>query len=39
MGVMNKPIHQYDLQDNFIKEWSSISEAYLSLNKKLQMVV
>jgi len=35
MGVMNKPIHQYDLQDNFIKEWSSISEAYLSLNKKI----
>jgi hypothetical protein len=35
MGVMNKPILQYDLQDNFIKEWSSISEAYLSLNKKI----
>ena len=35
MGVMNKPILQYDLQNNFIKEWSSISEAYLSLNKKI----
>ena len=35
MGVMNKSILQYDLQDNFIKEWSSISEAYLSLNKKI----
>ena len=35
MGIMNKPILQYDLQDNFIKEWSSISEAYLSLNKKI----
>jgi len=35
MGVMNKPILQYDLQDNFIKEWVSISEAYLSLNKKI----
>jgi len=35
MGVMNKSIFQYDLQDNFIKEWSSISEAYLSLNKKI----
>ena len=35
MGVMNKPILQYNLQDNFIKEWSSISEAYLSLNKKI----
>lgn len=35
MGVMNKPILQYDLQDNFIKEWSSISEAYSSLNKKI----
>jgi hypothetical protein len=35
MGVMNKCILQYDLQDNFIKEWSSISEAYLSLNKKI----
>jgi hypothetical protein len=35
MGVLNKTILQYDLQDNFIKEWSSISEAYLSLNKKI----
>jgi len=35
MGVMNKSILQYDLQDNFIKEWPSISEAYLSLNKKI----
>ena len=35
MGVLNKNILQYDLQDNFIKEWSSISEAYLSLNKKI----
>lgn len=35
LGVMNKPLLQYDLQDNFIKEWSSISEAYLSLNKKI----
>jgi hypothetical protein len=35
MGVMNKSILQYDLQDNLIKEWSSISEAYLSLNKKI----
>lgn len=35
MGVMNKPILQYDLHDNLIKEWSSISEAYLSLNKKI----
>jgi hypothetical protein len=35
MGVMNKSIFQYDLQDNFIKEWSSVSEAYLSLNKKI----
>jgi hypothetical protein len=35
MGVMNKSIIQYDLEDNFIKEWSSISEAYLSLNKKI----
>jgi hypothetical protein len=35
MGVMNKPILQYDLQDNLIKEWPSISEAYLSLNKKI----
>lgn len=35
VGVMNKPILQYDLQDNFIKEWPSISEAYLSLNKKI----
>ena len=34
MGVLNKIIIQYDLQDNFIKEWPSISEAYLSLNKK-----
>jgi hypothetical protein len=35
MGVMNKPILQYDLQNNLIKEWPSISEAYLSLNKKI----
>ena len=35
MGVMNKSILQYDLQDNLIKEWPSISEAYLSLNKKI----
>jgi len=35
MGVMNKSILQYDLEDNFIKDWSSISEAYLSLNKKI----
>jgi hypothetical protein len=35
MGVLNKTILQYDLQDNLIKEWSSISEAYLSLNKKI----
>jgi len=35
MGVMNKSIIQYDLEGNFIKEWSSISEAYLSLNKKI----
>lgn len=35
LGIMNKPILQYDLQDNFIKEWSSILEAYLSLNKKI----
>ena len=35
IGVLSKTILQYDLQDNFIKEWSSISEAYLSLNKKI----
>jgi hypothetical protein len=35
IGVMNKSILQYDLQDNLIKEWSSVSEAYLSLNKKI----
>jgi hypothetical protein len=35
MGVLNKTILQYDLQDNLIKEWPSISEAYLSLNKKI----
>lgn len=35
MGVMNKLILQYDLQDNLIKEWPSISEVYLSLNKKI----
>ena len=35
MDVMNKSILQYDLEDNLIKEWSSISEAYLSLNKKI----
>jgi hypothetical protein len=35
MDVMNKSILQYDLEDNFIKEWSSISEAYLALNKKI----
>lgn len=35
LGVLNKAILQYDLQGNFIKEWSSISEAYLFLNKKI----
>lgn len=29
-----KEIFQYDLKNNFIKEWSSIKEAGLSLNKK-----
>jgi len=28
-----KPIFQYDLQDNFIKEWPSIKEAKLHFNK------
>lgn len=27
-----KPVNQYDLQDNFIKEWSSIKEITNSLN-------
>ena len=33
LGVLSKPILQYDKQDNFIKEWSSIREANISLNK------
>lgn len=35
MGVLNKVILQYDLEDNFIKEWGSISEVYLFFNKKV----
>lgn len=35
MGVLNKAILQHDLEDNFIKEWNSISEAYLYFNKKV----
>lgn len=30
----NIPILQYDLQNNFIKEWSSVKEANLHLNKQ-----
>ena len=35
MGVLNKAILQYDLKGNLIKEWDSISEAYLFFNKKV----
>jgi hypothetical protein len=31
-----KPILQYDLQGNFIKEWSSIKEANLNLTNKIR---
>jgi hypothetical protein len=31
---LQKSINQYDLKGNFIKEWSSITEAALSLGKK-----
>ena len=32
--IKSKPILQYDLQNNFIKEWSSATEAGKFLNKK-----
>jgi len=34
LGKNNKPILQYDLELNFIKEWESIIKAAHSLNKK-----
>lgn len=34
----NHPILQYDLQDNFIKEWSSISQAGSSLNNNGEQI-
>ncbi len=30
----NKPVIQYNIQGNFIKEWSSISEISKELNKQ-----
>lgn len=33
LGRFSKPIIQYDKQNNFIKEWSSIREANISLGK------
>ena len=32
---MSKPVYQYDLNDNFIKEWTSIKEVFEILRLRI----